>query len=171
VTAGLLARIVLRIFGIYFLFQALSSLYQLAGLVAYPLPEGWGEAVNAQGRYALILVVQFVAVGSFGLACLVNTGFLARKLFPECGDQEVALGGPGSGAILFRLLAVGFLVYAVPGVLQAALEILWYLGGERRHLLASVLAEHGADHLFWLMTVVLAVLVFRNAERLARGGR
>ena len=166
-TRRLLVVLVLRVVGILLLVRILFSLAQGILMLRY-----MGEANAAQpgqgvGSEILAILVYSLLVGSFGLICLTHTSWIASRLFPEFGDQEVAISGKGLGVLAFRVLGGAWIVYGAPGLVTSLLEIFWGLGKERRPEFGALLGEKWATDFYWLASVIVGVLVFANAHRLA----
>ncbi|GMU66283.1 MAG: hypothetical protein AMXMBFR36_25570 [Acidobacteriota bacterium] len=166
-TRRLLAVIVLRILGIVLLTRALASAIQVVTTYAMIRSRQYGEEFDfALGQWASLAYLGIV--GSFGLAFLVHTGRVAGWMFPEFDDREVAFSGSGLGTLAFRVLGAASVIYALPGLVVALVEIVWGLGAERRLEFLTSLPGRWADDLYWFLAFVVGAVVYRNAERLAR---
>jgi hypothetical protein len=166
-TRRLLAVLALRIVGIVALTRALGSVIQVIATHAMIRSGRYGEAPElAVGQWASLVYIAIV--GSFGLACLVQTGWMTRRLFPEFDDREVAVSGSGLGALAFRVLGAVGMIYALPGLAVSLLEIAWGLGAGRRPEFLTSLPGRWASDLHWVLAFVVGLLVYRGAERLGR---
>lgn len=168
-TRRMMVMMSLRIIGIVLLTRALASVIQVVTTYAMIRSGQYGEAPElAAGQWASLAYIGIV--GSFGLFCLVHTGWMARRLFPEFDDREVAVSGSGLGTLAFRVLGAVGVVYALPGLAVSLVEIAWGLGAERRLEFLTSLPGRWADDLYWVLAFVVGVVVYRSAERLARVG-
>ena len=166
-TRRLLVVLVLRIVGIFLLTRTLLGLAQWILTLRYMAEMSSDQSGPNVGAETLTTIVYTFVVGSFGLACLINTSWIANRLFPEFGDQEVAISGKGLGVLAFRVLGGAWVVYGAPGLVTGLLEILWGLSKERRPELGALLNEKWSTDFYWLASVIVGVLVYLNAHRLA----
>lgn len=165
-TRRLLAVIVLRILGIVLLTRALASAVQVVTTYAMIRSGQYGEELGfALGQGASLAYLGIV--GSFGLAFLIHTARVAGWMFPEFDDREVAVSGSGLGTLAFRVLGAAAVIYALPGLVVALVEIVWGLGAERRFEFLTSLPGRWADDLYWILAFVVGVVVYRSADRLA----
>jgi hypothetical protein len=166
-TRRLLAVLALRIVGIVALTRALGSVIQVIATYALIRRGQFGEAPElAAGQWASFVYIGIV--GSFGLACLFQTGWMAHRLFPEFDDREVAVSGSGLGTLAFRVLGAVGVVYAIPGLAVSLVEIVWGLGAERRLEFLTSLPGRWANDLHWILAFVVGLVVLHGAERLGR---
>ncbi|MEM1246683.1 MAG: hypothetical protein AAGA81_09235 [Acidobacteriota bacterium] len=165
--AGDLARVVLRVVGVWLSLQTLAGIPGVVAAASYQdLDSGYGST-----PFVLLSGGFVIAQGAVALACLFNTELLTRWLLGE--GREAAISARSDDLVAGALRVVGLTLVALnlPGVVASLLEVAWLLGEERSSLRPSMLARNWQNYVLWLGLTCCGALLAWKADRAALIGK
>jgi hypothetical protein len=167
-TRRLIVLLVLRVLGILWAVGALAGLVELAVFSSgFDGESQDGGSAFPFGPASPWVFAGFLVRGSVALACLINTRWLARRLFPEFDDREIALPVQGLGKLAFQLMGVGTALGAAPSIFTAALELFWGLGGDRQRTFLALLENRWPGIVQSMVVALAGIAVYASAARLS----
>ena len=161
-----LAKIALRLMGLYYLVQAVRSLPGWLSLLTLEFDATVGgfdyNPVLIQGANLLGIVLS----GAFGLFFLLGTGVLLRWFFSDLAEGPVPAAAVRLHTLGFALLGVFIAAWSVVEILHGLTIVLYFLEGSRREFLPSVAQDHWSTWLYGVAGLVVGIVVFQAAARL-----
>ena len=166
VSARDLARISLRLMGLYYLVQAVRSLPGWLSMLTIDYDTTVGsldyDPALIQGANLLGIVLS----GAFGLFCLLGTGTLLRWFFSDLADEPAPAAAVRLHTLGFALLGVFIAAWSVVEILHGAAIVLYFLEGSRREFLPSVAERYWSTWLYGVAGLIVGIVVFQAARRL-----
>ncbi len=159
-----LATIGLRLLGIFYLVSGLSGVFAWLYNLQASFPE--------DGRFAMaVVLVHSGVLAVVGVVFLFASEQLIRWLFPDLGESSIASPRLDLHRLAFAVVGVGIATWTAPYAVSSTVELIWFLGGERRHLLEAKWASQWTRYLEAYLAVAFGILLYLLAPRLAKSVR